>query len=158
MKPEDQAKLDALEAENKALKQQQADFAEQQNKARIETLQASNVAFAEGLIKSGQLIPAQKDVLVAALNFVAAPTEVVEFGEGDAKKPLLDSLKYALLLNPKVVEFGEHQGGAESASAAKFNAPSGFTVDAEKLEFHQKVVAYSEANNVSYEVALTKVS
>lgn len=158
MSVEDKARLADLEAENAKLKQQQADFAEAQTKARRDAAHADNLAFAEGLVKAGQLLPAQKDAVVATLNYVAAPAEAVEFGEGAAKQPLLDALKAALTINAKLVDFGEHKGGSENASHTQFSAPSGYAVDQTNLELHQKAVEFAEANNTSYEVALSKVS
>lgn len=159
MSAEDKAKLVALEAENATLKQQQADFAEKQDKARRDAAHAENISFAEGLVKSGQLLPAQKEAVIATLDYVSAPAETVEFGEGDTKKPLAAALKEALSANAKAVNFGEHDGGQEPGTGTvSFSAPAGYTVDTEKLELHQKAVAYAEANKVSYDVALTKVS
>lgn len=159
MSAEDKAKLAALEVENAALKQQQADFAEQQDKTRRDAAHAENSSFAEALVKSGQLLPIQKDTVIATLDSLTTPEKAIEFGEGETKKPLAEAFKQALSANPKLVEFGEHKGGEESATnTVSFNAPAGYTVDAEKLELHQKAVQYAESNKVSYEVALTKVS
>lgn len=158
MSVEDKARLATLEAENVALKKQQADFAEAQIKSRRDAAHADNLTFAEGLVKSGQLLPVQKDAVIATLNYVSAPDEVVEFGEGEAKKPLLDALKAALTANVKLIEFGEHKRDGVESSSAAFSAPAGFSVDQANLEVHQKAVAFAESNNVSYEVALSKVS
>lgn len=158
MSVEDKARLVTLETENVALKKQQADFAEAQIKLRRDAAHADNLAFAEGLVKSGQLLPAQKEAVIATLNYVATSAEVVEFGEGEAKKSLLDGLKAALMANVKLIEFGEHKREGVDNSTATFNAPAGFSVDQANLEVHQKAVAFAESNNVSYEVALSKVS
>lgn len=156
MSAEDKQRLAALEAENQTLKQQQADFAEAQEKTRRDAAHADNVAFAEGLVKSGQLLPSQKDAVIANLNHVSDQANAVEFGEGEAKQPLLEALKASYSANPKIVNFGEHESGGE-VPTAKFNGPAGVAVDQTNLELHNKAVAFSEANNVSYEVALSKV-
>lgn len=116
MSAEDKAKMEKLEAENAAFKKQQADFAETQEKTRRDAAHADNVAFAEGLAKSGQLLPAQKDAVIATLDALTSPAQALEFGEGEAKKPLAAALKEALSSNPKLVEFGEHTGGEEPAN------------------------------------------
>jgi len=107
MTPEDQARLEALEAENKLLKQQQADFAEAEKARKTASIHADNLAYAESLVKAGTLLPAQKDVTVATLDFLASQEQVVEFGEGDSKKPLIDSVKELFKGLPKQIEFSE---------------------------------------------------
>lgn len=136
MSAEDKAKLAALEIENTVLKQQQPDFAEQQDKARRDAAHAENISFAEALVKSGQLLPVQKDTVIATLDHLSAPTEVVQFGEGDAKKPLLAAYKESLLANPKLVEFGEHKGSEE---------PSNIIDDADAIAEKATEFAESEA-------------
>lgn len=113
MSDQDKARLAELEAENARLKQQQADFAEQQKQARTAAIHNEHVAFAEGLIKDGKLLPAQKDLVIASLDALAAQETAVEFGEGDDKKPLLAAVKTDWLAKlPKIVEFGEVGHGA----------------------------------------------
>jgi len=63
--------------------------AERQKQTR-QAEHASNVAFAEGLVAKG-MKPVHVDAVVAALDVAAAGG--VAFGEGDAQKPLADSLK-----------------------------------------------------------------
>lgn len=115
MSAEDKARLAALEAENENLKKAAADFAEAQATAARATRHADHLSFAEGLIKEGKLLPAQKDLSVAMLDFMAGQEQVVEFGEGDAKKPLVDGFRDFLKALPKQVEFAEHAGGALNA-------------------------------------------
>ncbi|MCQ8182220.1 hypothetical protein NP603_13945 [Methylomonas sp. SURF-1] len=112
MSDQDKARLAELEAENTRLKQQQADFAEQQRKDKVAADHAANLSFAEGLIREGRLLPAQKDLVVSTLDFMAGQEQVVEFGEGAAKKPLLEAVKSDLFGKlPKQIEFGEIAGG-----------------------------------------------
>jgi len=74
-----------------------------------------NVAFAEGLVQAGKLLPANKAEVIAVLDFAAGFTsgETIEFGEGDAKQTLSpsDILKDLFNAMPKVIEFGELGGG-----------------------------------------------
>jgi hypothetical protein len=160
MSTEDKARLEALEAENKALKQAQADFSEKEKAQKIASTHRDNEAFAEKLIAEGRLLPANKDSTVALLDSTAAIEAPVEFGEGDAKKSLHPHalLKAQLEANQKVVEFGEMGKGDVEHSTVNFSAPSGFAVDVESLEHHNKILAYAEKHGVEYEVALTKVS
>jgi hypothetical protein len=70
-----------------------------------------NVAFAEGLVKGGKLLPVNKAAAVAALDFASGITagDTLEFGEGDAKqtKAPADILRDLFNAMPKVIEFGE---------------------------------------------------
>lgn len=119
MSVEDKARLADLEAENLALKKQQADFAEAQKNASAAAKHTDHVAFAESLIKAGTLLPTHKEVTVALLDYVAGPEDVVEFSEGDVKKPLLDSVKALFAKLPKQIEFGEleHDQGSTGTIA-----------------------------------------
>lgn len=158
MSVEDKARLATLEAENVALKKQQADFAEAKTKARRDAAHADNLSFAEGLVKSGQLSPAHKDAVVVTLNYVSAPDDAVEFGEGKDKAPLVDALKAAFSANGKLVEFGEHKAaGADGVNAVDFSMPTGYTVDMEKMETHRKALEYSERNKCDYITAVMAV-
>lgn len=108
MSADEKARLAELEAENNRLKQQAAEFAEAQKRDRKAAINTAHVEFAEGLIKAGTLLPAQKAVAVAMLNALAEIEQPVEFGEGDSKKPLIEAVKADLFgALPKQVEFGE---------------------------------------------------
>jgi hypothetical protein len=120
MSIEDKARLTALEAENQQLKDQQAAFAEAERTRKDQALHSAHVAFTEGLIKAGTLLPTQKDVTVATLDFLGGQEQVVEFGEGDSKKPLLDSVKELFAKLPRQIDFGEL--GADTGAFASANA------------------------------------
>lgn len=165
MTPEQKAKMEQLEADNAKLRagneakdKEIAAFAEQADKDKKAATHAENVSFAEGLIKEGKLLPADKDSTIATLDQLATATGEVSFGEGDDKKSLtpLALHKEQLKKAPKVVEFGETSQG-EQAGVVNFAAASGYTVDSAQLEMHNKATAYASANKVSYEEALTKV-
>lgn len=111
MSVEDKARLATLEVENAKLIKAAADFAEVTAKAERTARHTEHVAFAETLIKAGKLLPAHREVTVANLDFIANQEAVVEFGEGDAKKPLFDMYKTQLTELPKIVEFAELAGG-----------------------------------------------
>ncbi|QDL55309.1 peptidase [Rhodoferax aquaticus] len=72
---------------------------------RLQGLHAANVAFCEAL---QGITPAFREVAVATLDHLTAQETVVEFGEGETKVPLLDSLKALFQALPAAVEFGEH--------------------------------------------------
>lgn len=154
--PEEKA---ALEAENAQMRQQLADAATRDKAAKAATKHAEHAAFAEALVQEGKLLPVNKDVTVATMDFMAAQEETVEFGEGDAKKPLLDAYKASLQANPKIVEFGEVAGaGGDAEGTVNFAAPQGYGVDSDRLALHGKALAYQSANKTTYEAALVAVS
>jgi len=108
MSAEDHARLAVLEEENRILKQQQAEFVEAQARAKLAAAHAAHLAFAEGLVAEGRLLPAQSAVTVAMLDYLARQDDPIEFGEGDAAVPLIDAVKSGLLSQlPKQIEFGE---------------------------------------------------
>ena len=165
MTPEEQAEMDALKAkvskledEAKSKDAQIANFAEAEAKAKDDAMHASNVSFAEGLINEGKLAPADKDEAVAMMDTLGKQQGDVEFGEGDGKTSKSPLQVYKDQLNGKkpVVSFGEHVK-PEASGTASFASPEGFTVDSAGLELHNKALTFAEANNVSYDVALTKV-
>ncbi len=75
--------------------------------------------FAEDLVKSGQLLPANKDKVVGLLQTMPEAT-VISFGEGDAKTetPALQVLKEFLKAQPKIVNFSEVAGTDKDGAAA----------------------------------------
>lgn len=111
MTPEEKARLEALEAENTKLKAERLSFAEAEKKRTADARHTANLAFAEGLVKEGKLLPVQKDVLIASLDFMENQDTVVNFGEGTAQKPLVAAMKGMFTAMPKLVEFGELAGG-----------------------------------------------
>ncbi|PKN07617.1 MAG: peptidase [Deltaproteobacteria bacterium HGW-Deltaproteobacteria-8] len=170
----DQKELDAARAklveERAALDKDKADFAETKAKADQAVLLVTHeqhLAFAEGLVKEGKLLPANKLATVALLDNLAATGASLEFAEeGGTKtsKPALQSMKDMLQSAPKLVDFTERATGDPNALASgggsvSFAAPQGFTVDATGLELHTKALAYQAAHQgVDYITAVTAVS
>lgn len=153
--PEEKA---ALEAENARLKLE-IDAAKARDKASASSgRHATHVAFAEGLVGAGKLLPANKYVAVATMDFMADQEQVIEFGEGDAKKPLLDAFKDFLTAQPKQVEFAEVGAAGDAAGVVSFAAPQGYGVDASRLELHGKALAHQAQHKTTYEAALAAVS
>lgn len=135
MSAEEKARLAALEAENEKLKKDAADFAEAQAAAARDARHAVHAAFADGLVREGKLLPANKDVTIATMDFMAGQEQVVEFGEGDAKKPLLDAFKGMLQAMPKLVEFSEVAGGASQQGEPEEMSPE--VMAAKAVEFQE---------------------
>lgn len=137
------------------LDQRERELAAREKKARRD----GHVEFVEGLVKQGKVLPTQQEGLVAFLDTLPEGT-VVEFGEGDAKtsQAPADWFKAYLTAQPKVVEFAELAGtGADDVQVVEFAAPSGYTADRERLELHQKALAYQSAHNCDYAAAVKAV-
>ncbi|MDA8413019.1 MAG: hypothetical protein M0023_04435 [Desulfobacteraceae bacterium] len=94
--------------------EKEADLTRRENALKVEETtkkHAGNLSFAEGLVKEGKLLAANKAALVGVLDFAAGVIEgdTIEFGEGDGKKSLspLDTIKTLFGSMPKVIEFSE---------------------------------------------------
>jgi len=150
--PEEKA---ALEAENAQLKTQLA-------AVKSATVHASNLAFAEGQIAAGKLLPADKDMVVATLDHFAALEKAIEFGEGKDKAPLVDAFKTFVGALPKRIEFGETATSAKALGAVdgtvEFAAPDGLSVDGERQALHRKALAYQDEHKTDYVTAVRAVS
>lgn len=162
----DKKRLADLEAENTQLKTanakfeaEKAQFAEMQAKQKVETAHAENVSFAEALVKAGKLLPVNQALTVVLLDKFASDETKVEFGEGADKKTdtPLAFYKAQLEASPKLVNFSETAKPNGTPSTRKFITPAGFSVNEEQMEVHESVLAYAEKNNVSYEIALSKL-
>ena len=148
----------ALEAENASLKQQLAAAAERDKAAHLAAKHTANVAFAEGLVVAGKMLPSQKEAAVATLDYIDSAEKIMEFGEGDAKQPLGDAFKAMLQATAKQVEFAEvSQADTAKAGAAAYTAPRGFEVDQDKMAMHQKALQYAESNKCDYVTAVRAV-
>lgn len=143
----------ALEAENAQLKQQLDESNAREKAAKTAERHAGHAAFAETLVQGGRLLPAQKDVAVATLDFMAEQETVIEFGEGDNKKPLADAFKDFLKSIGKQVEFGELAGGDKNTGDVEQD-PS--TLAAAALEFQEAEAAAGRSINSAQAVEHVK--
>lgn len=127
----------ALQTDNAKFKNDAADFAEAQASAKKAATHANNLAFAEGLVKAGKLLPTTKDSTVALMDNLAAQETAIEFGEGDGKKSVapLAAYKAQLEAMPKQVEFGE------AAGKDKGDAPD----LSDSAELAKQIVAFQES-------------
>lgn len=118
-----------------------------------------HVAFAEGLIQDGRLLPALKDKVVAILDALPGHKSVA-FAEGAEKLTPGAALREVLQAMPKVVSFGEADLGDDPGEAkpAVF-AADGRSVDPAGLALHQKAEAFQRSNpGTSYLDAVRAVS
>jgi hypothetical protein len=109
-----------------------------------------NLAFADGLLEEGKLLPAQKAATVALLDelSVGDPADIAFSVDGEEKKLApADLLKGVLSAAGKVIEFGTLDLGdpPSDATSAAF-AADGMDVDAAQFALHQKAKAYQTQN------------
>lgn len=138
-----------------ALAAREAKIAEREQQARRE----GAVAFAETLVRGGQLLPRQQAPVVELLMLLPA-TATLEFAEGDGQvtKPAADVLRGLLAELPKQIDFAEKSAAASTADAPQFAAPPGVQVDQAQLELHQKALAWQQAHpGTDYLVAVQAV-
>ncbi|MDR2551445.1 MAG: hypothetical protein LBD10_14740 [Desulfobulbus sp.] len=107
-----------LAAKEAALREKEAAFAEREVKLKQQeqaALHRAHLDFADGLVKAGKLLPAQKEQAVAMLDFASGHDsgQVVEFGEGEARQSLSmgEAFKSFLSAQPEIVKFGEFAKG-----------------------------------------------
>lgn len=157
-----------LRAQNEQLAAQNAALQAAAEQAAASSRHAENLAFAEKLVAEGRLLSSAAPTVVATLNHLAALPAPVEFGEGEAKAPLLQALKDQLKAAPVMVAFGEAattqraaEGAGAGAGAAK---PAGhenpaFAEGAEsgRLAQHAQIVAYAAQHQLSYHEAANAV-
>ena len=150
----------ALQAENARLKADADALRRSQAELRRTALHTENVAFASQLGSEGRLAAAHQPVIVAALDALASGDKPIEFGEGDAKKPLAAAMREVLTKLPQSVEFSEvatPKRAAGTTGTVSFAAPDGATIDQGSLAIHGKVIAYQSRHKVTYEAALDAV-
>lgn len=100
-------------AENAALKRELEEVKARMAKQETERRHADNLAFAEGLVSSGRLAPAGRDVVTATLDALTTPKEdgtMLAFGEGDETSPLAEQFRALLSSAEPVVMFAEFAG------------------------------------------------
>lgn len=153
MSQEDQAAIAAEKARADAAETKLAAYEKAQADKERAASHTANTDFAESLVTAGTLKPADKALVVQALDFAEYPAEQsVDFGEGDAKKPLATALREFFKTLPQAIEFGE------VATAANAVSVSGVSVDfadanPDALSHHQRATALSKKEGISYEEA-----
>jgi len=162
VKPEDKDKPGGegsadFAARESALKAREDALARKEAKARQEEV----ASFAEQLVAEGKVLPAEKDGLVAFMEAQDAAGEVCfSSSDGEIKKPADTWLRDFLKALPERVDFSERGAGERTGDAvatASFAAPTGYAVDPERLELHQKALAYQAQHKCDYNAAVAAV-
>ncbi len=152
MSAEEKARLAELEAENARLKTEATDRAAREAATARAGRHTAHASFCESLVTAGKLLPVHAPVAVATMDFMAAQTDIVEFGEGEAKKPLIDAFKEFLSGQPKVVDFQERAGG-KTPEDDNQDAPA---LAARAVEFQEAEAKVGRTFNIAQAVAHVK--
>lgn len=114
---------------------------------------AENTAFAESAVSEARIPAALKDQ-VAAIGAQLQSTPDVEFGEGEAKKPMHQVFRDFVKALPKQVADGEQATRGRVADAAAA-APVEFAegADPERVQQDQRIRAHAKEHGVSYSEA-----
>ncbi|RCK53196.1 peptidase [Thalassospira xiamenensis] len=106
-KPAPKPKEDKVTEEE--LKQREAEIAKREAEFAETQARSSAIEFADGLIRDGKLVPAQKDQVVALVTHLAVNADgAINFAEGTAPVSPVDALKSVLSAASKAVDFSEH--------------------------------------------------
>ena len=146
----------ALQEENRRLKQQAADRDARDAQVRQEQLHKDNVAFAEKLVAEGRLAPRASSVVVALLDAVAGGDKPVEFAEGESRTPLATAFRSLLSDGEPVMNFAEQATKERVGDTVKVDVAEFAEADPERLALHQKAVALSKKEGISYEAAVAR--
>ena len=154
-----------LREQNAAKDREIAELKAADAKRKAEAVQADNVAFAEAMASEAR-IPAALKGQVAAIGTQLQSTPDVEFGEGDAKKPLHELFRDLLRALPAQVEFGEQatrdRAATEAATAASTagsdranETPVEFAegADPDRMAQDKRIRAYATTHKVDYATA-----
>ncbi|MFU4572534.1 peptidase [Pseudomonas aeruginosa] len=157
--PVDEKQAAALKAENERLQAELKKHQDDQKTAARQKRHAGNVEFAEGLVKEGRLLPRHAAALVAALDFAEDGEQPLEFGEGDARQPVVTGLKSIFTDLPKRIEFSEQarkdrQAERQSMVDLEFAEKN---TDPDRLDLHQRATALAAEKNIPYESAVRQL-
>lgn len=151
----------ALEAKNKELEKQLSDERAARAKADADRNHEKNVAFAEKLADETRIGKDDVPVIAAALDVLQSNAEV-NFGEGDAEKPLHQAFSDALGEMPPRVEFSEQATKAKAAEDDQDDSDDSVqyaeNMPKESVELDKKIRAYMKKHDVDYVTAAHAVN
>lgn len=144
-----------LREENAAQARQLAELKAADAQRTQAAVLAENTAFAESMAAEAR-IPAAMAPQVAAMGAQLQAQPDVEFGEGEAKRPLHVLFREFLQALPKQVEFGEQATRERAAQAvAADGTPVEFAegADPERVAQDKRIRAYAREHKVDYATA-----
>lgn len=155
----EKAAREKAEREAEQAKAELAKLQAEQEQALRDADHNKNVDFAESLVRSGSLKPADKDLIVQILDFAEHPEHTTaDFGEG---KSLADALKDFLKNGATILPTGEHataeRAGAKTGFSGSLNALAEFA-EPNALSHHERALALASKENISYEEAARRTA
>ena len=156
MTPEQQleaerAAREKAEADAKQAREELSKLQAEQEKSLRDAAHQQNADFAEGLIKAGSLKPADKELIVAVLDFADYPEAApADFGEG---KKLSDALKDFLLDGKPILAAGEIATADKANPSLAGSSDFGEYADPAAQSHHERALALAKRENISYEEA-----
>ena len=152
----------AIAKAQQELAEKQAAFAEKEQKflATVTAARAKeDVAFVEGLVKEGKILPLHKPPLLAFLASVGEADQLSFAEEGQTvQKPSREWLKGFLAATPKRVSYGEHAGpGSDPPAPPPTHLPPGYRVDPDQAETMRQALAYAATNKVDFVTAVQAI-
>ena len=139
------------EAEAKQAREELAKLQAEQEKSLRDAAHQQNADFAEGLIKAGSLKPADKELIVAVLDFADYPEAApADFGEG---KKLSDALKDFLRGGKPILAAGEIATADKANPSPAGSNDFGEYADPAAQSHHERALALAKRENISYEEA-----
>ena len=148
----EKAAREKAEADTATARAELKKLQDEQEQSLRDAAHEANADFAESLVQSGHLKPADKDLVVQVLDFAEYPEHTTaDFGEGAAKKPLATALRDFL----QAVLPQQFPGGEVAKQSGK---PAGAVSFAEGMTHHQRAVALMQAGGIDYETAARRTA
>lgn len=143
----------ALLREDNARKDRELkELREKDAKRQEAEIQADSAAFAESMVSEAR-IPAAMKGQVAAIGAQLATAPDVEFGEGDAKKPLGEAFRDFVRALPQQVSLREQAARDRAAAADTEEVEFAEGADPDRAQQDKRIRAYAKEHKVDYATA-----
>lgn len=163
--PEQKAEQERKEAEFAEREQKLKEDEERIAADKARTRKSEITSFVENLVKDGRILPKQELGLIEFMDSVEANIDgVIEFAEKEGgetvKREPKTFLRDFLQELPKVVDYAERSPAEQDTAVAQdYDLPPGYSVNPEKMDIHNRALAYQEAHEgVDYEAAVNIVT
>lgn len=158
--PVTEAEKTALLADNARLQREVQQHKDEKRQETQAAIHSGSVAFAEGLVAAGRLLPKHSAALIAVLDFAEGTEKPLEFGEGDARQPIATGLKAIFNDLPKQISFAEQASKERQTSGARTGAELEFAeveTDPGRLDLHVRASQLAADKGIPYESAVRQL-
>jgi hypothetical protein len=159
----DQARESAKAEAKREYEQQQQSLQSQLDQERSARFKSEFESELGKLQDEGRLTPAQAAGALEFMQSLASEPSQFEFAAADGKQTTksdqLSWFRNFIASLPKQVDIGRRQDDPDTAQPTRssFSAPSGTTVDADRLAMHERALEYARTHKVSYSAAVIAV-